>query len=123
MNLLIEGQNIKFSLKNDAIDLYSIFKSLGEDISIKQSDKDVTITYSIKFIKEQKQKLLAQSLEIVRRRVDEMGTKEVLIQPQGQDRIILQVPGINNPERVKEILGRTAKKAFFSPISSHKNHS
>ena len=112
MNLSIDDNAVKFVLQNDDVDLFKVFKSLINDIAIKKNNKNIIITYSEQFIKAQKQKLLAQSLEIVRRRVDEMGTKEVLIQPQGQDRIILQVPGINNPERVKDLLGRTAKLSF-----------
>ncbi len=55
---------------------------------------------------------VTQSIEIVRRRVDEFGTSEASIQRQGQDRIIIELPGIDNPERVKEIIGRTAKLNF-----------
>ena len=120
MNLLIDNEVIKFSLANKQIDLYKIFSGIVNDINIKTDDNDITIGYSVEFIKQQKQKLLAQSLEIIRRRIDEMGTKEVLIQPQGDDRIMLQVPGIKNPERVKEILGKTAKLSFhlFHPSKS-----
>ena len=53
-----------------------------------------------------------QSIEIIRRRIDETGTKEPTIQREGEDRILLQLPGIDNPEHVKEILGRTAKMTF-----------
>jgi SecD/SecF fusion protein len=55
---------------------------------------------------------VTQSIEIVRRRVDEFGTSEASIQRQGADRIIVELPGIDNPERVKEIIGRTAKLNF-----------
>jgi len=53
-----------------------------------------------------------QSIEIIRRRIDETGTKEPTIQREGQDRILVQLPGIDNPQRVKELLGRTAKLTF-----------
>jgi preprotein translocase subunit SecD len=53
-----------------------------------------------------------QSIEIVRRRVDETGTKEPSIQRQGTDRILLQLPGIDDPQRVEQLLGRTAKMTF-----------
>src|SRR5437762_1751301 len=53
-----------------------------------------------------------QSIEIIRRRIDETGTKEPTIQREGQDRILVQLPGIDNPERVKALLGRTAKLTF-----------
>jgi preprotein translocase subunit SecD len=53
-----------------------------------------------------------QSIEIVRRRVDELGTVEPLIQRQGSDRILVQVPGLDDPTRLKELLGRTARLTF-----------
>ncbi len=53
-----------------------------------------------------------QSLEIVRRRVDEVGTREPTIQRQGQDRILIQVPGIGSAEELKELIGTTAKLTF-----------
>ena len=46
-------------------------------------------------------KPVEQSIEVVRKRVDESGTKEPSIQRQGEERIVVQLPGIKNPERVK----------------------
>ena len=56
--------------------------------------------------------ILNQSIEIVRRRVDETGTREPIIQRQGSDRIVLQLPGIDDPQHIKELLGVTAKMSF-----------
>ncbi|PZQ14987.1 MAG: protein translocase subunit SecD [Ancylobacter novellus] len=53
-----------------------------------------------------------QSLEVVRKRVDILGTTEPSIQQQGADRILVQVPGYNDPGRLKAILGETAKMEF-----------
>ena len=53
-----------------------------------------------------------QSIEIVRRRIDETGTREPSIQRQGAERILLQLPGVDDPERVKRLLGQTAKMTF-----------
>lgn len=53
-----------------------------------------------------------QSIEIVRRRIDELGTREPTIQRQGADRILVQVPGLKDPEQLKNILGTTAKMTF-----------
>jgi len=53
-----------------------------------------------------------QSIQIVERRVNELGTVEPLIQRQGDDRILVQVPGLQDPTRLKEILGKTAKMEF-----------
>ena len=53
-----------------------------------------------------------QSIQIIEKRVNELGTVEPLIQRQGVDRILVQVPGLQDPTRLKEILGKTAKMDF-----------
>jgi protein-export membrane protein SecD len=53
-----------------------------------------------------------QSIEIVRRRIDETGTKEATIQRVGDDRLLVELPGIDDPERVKALIGKTAKMTF-----------
>lgn len=55
---------------------------------------------------------ISQSIEIVRRRVDETGTNEPVIQRQGDSRILVQLPGVDDPERIKNLLGKTAKLGF-----------
>ncbi|MEH2534506.1 preprotein translocase subunit SecD [Bradyrhizobium sp. AZCC 1588] len=55
---------------------------------------------------------IEQSIQIVERRVNELGTVEPLIQRQGADRILVQVPGLQDPTRLKELLGKTAKMEF-----------
>ncbi|MCO6382279.1 MAG: protein translocase subunit SecD [Vannielia sp.] len=58
------------------------------------------------------QRTVQQSLEIIRRRVDEVGTREPTIQRQGSDRIIIQVPGIGSAQELKDLIGTTAKLTF-----------
>jgi protein-export membrane protein SecD len=53
-----------------------------------------------------------QSIEVIRRRIDQLGTTEPTIQRQGADRILVQVPGEQDPERVKDLVGKTAKLVF-----------
>ena len=55
---------------------------------------------------------MQQSLEIIRRRVDEVGTREPTIQRQGTDRILIQVPGIGSATELKELIGTTAQLTF-----------
>ena len=55
---------------------------------------------------------VTQSIEVVSRRVNELGTTEPIIQRQGVDRILVQVPGLQDPQRLKDILGQTAKLTF-----------
>lgn len=63
-------------------------------------------------LKKIRDQTVEQSIEIVRRRVDETGTSEPVIQRQGAQRIVLQLPGLDDPERVKSLLGKTAKLSF-----------
>lgn len=55
---------------------------------------------------------LAQSIEVVGRRINELGTTEPTVQRQGDDRILVQVPGLQDPQRLKDLLGQTAKLTF-----------
>ena len=77
-----------------------------------EDDGTVVISYSDTALNQLKAKVVDQSIEIVRRRIDELGTKEPVIQRQGSDRIVVQLPGLQNPEYVKTLLGKTAKMAF-----------
>jgi preprotein translocase subunit SecD/SecD/SecF fusion protein len=56
--------------------------------------------------------VVAQSIEVVRTRIDKMGTKEPTITREGEDRIVVQVPGLSDPKRLIDILGKTAKMTF-----------
>lgn len=75
-------------------------------------DDTVEATFSDVAIKTLKDQILNQSIEIVRRRIDETGTNEPVIQRQGEDRIVVQLPGLDDPDRVKQLLGKTAKLSF-----------
>ena len=55
---------------------------------------------------------LKQSIEIIRRRIDDVGTKDPTILQRGDKRILVELPGIDDPERVKELLGKTAQLTF-----------
>ncbi len=71
-----------------------------------------TLALNQQGLKEKSDAILQQSIEIVRRRIDQMGLVEPIIQRQGTDRILLQLPGVDDPQRIKEILGKTAKMTF-----------
>jgi preprotein translocase subunit SecD len=59
---------------------------------------------------------MQQSVEIVRRRVDEAGTREPTIQRQGQDRVLIQVPGIGSAQELKDLIGTTARLTFHPVV-------
>ena len=56
--------------------------------------------------------IMGQSVEVVRRRIDQLGTREPLIEQQGDDRIVVEVPGLNDPAHLVDLLGKTAKMTF-----------
>ncbi len=85
----------------------------GRDIEVANPDGGrIEILLTEGAIEERKRSALEQSVEIIRRRIDELGTREPTIQRQGDDRILVQLPGEQNPERVKALLGKTAKMVF-----------
>lgn len=68
-------------------------------------------------------RIIANAIEVVRRRVDETGTREPNIQQQGANRILLQLPGIDDPEGIKSLLGKTAKLSFHIEVYPSENGS
>ena len=63
-------------------------------------------------LRERQSAAVEQSLEIIRRRIDETGVREPRIQRQGSDRILVQLPGVDDPQRIKALIGKTAKMTF-----------
>ena len=77
-----------------------------------QPDGLVQLTVTEAGVNERVGKAITQAIEVLRRRVDALGTTEPNIQRQGQDRILVQVPGLQDPRRLKDILGTTAQLEF-----------
>jgi preprotein translocase subunit SecD len=82
------------------------------DLDVGIADTTVTATLSEAALQERASQAVEQSIEIVRRRIDETGVNEPSIARQGQDRILVQLPGVEDPDRVKRLLGTTAKMTF-----------
>jgi protein-export membrane protein SecD len=75
-------------------------------------DQRIQLTMTDAYKKQTKHEIVAQSIETVRRRIDELGTKEPSIEQQGDDRIVVQVPGLQDPSQLISILKTTAKMTF-----------
>ncbi len=89
-----------------------VARALDPDLSVAADGARVVVTMTPQKIAKRKLQALDQSIEIVRRRIDATGTREPSIQRQGDDRIVVQLPGIDNPERIKNLIGQTAKLTF-----------
>ncbi|MCQ2562423.1 MAG: protein translocase subunit SecD, partial [Alphaproteobacteria bacterium] len=85
---------------------------LGNNVDVSSSNKTITISYTSKQKEEMIQDAMSRSIEIVRRRIDALGTKEPSIQSQGGKYILVQLPGVSNPEHIKDLIGQTAKMSF-----------
>lgn len=84
----------------------------GPDLEISADGNRFSATLTEAGEKARLASAVQQSIEIVRRRVDETGVNEPTIQRQGEDRILIQLPGVEDPDRIKRLLGRTAKMTF-----------
>lgn len=91
------------------------FRKLDEGLIVEEDENGegiVTIRYNEQALAQLQSRVIDQSVSIVRRRIDELGTKEPIVQGQGTDRVLVQLPGVQNPESVKILLGKTAKMSF-----------
>jgi preprotein translocase subunit SecD len=135
----IQGNGVVVHITRDA-DVKTALDKLGElsqplsgilgssgqrSVDVTESNGLVTLTPSDAAITERIRQAVDQSIEIIQRRVNELGLVEPSIQREGLDRILVQVPGLQDPTRLKEILGKTAKLDFrmvdesMSPGETH----
>ena len=90
-----------------------LLSDLDREIIVAATDSGaIEISLNETAIAARKSSALSQSIEIIRRRIDETGVSEPTIQRQGDDRILVQLPGLQDPERLKRLLGKTAKMSF-----------
>ncbi len=114
-NLSADSSSVKVKIdnlnaRNQAM---GYFRKLEDGLNVSVNDSGtIEIKYTDQALAQLRARVLDQSIEIVRRRIDELGTKEPVIQSQGIDRIVVQLPGVQNPEEVKQLLGKTAKMSF-----------
>ena len=86
------------------------------DLDVRIDGEDIVVTLSEAERIATDERTMRLSLEIIRRRVDEAGTREPTIQRQGADRILIQVPGIGSAEELKALIGTTARLTFHSVV-------
>ena len=96
--------------ESDLNPYYPRFKS--HQLEISEENDIFNIEYSKQGLVELKTSSQDQALEIVRRRIDEIGTNEPNILKRGNDRILVELPGLDDPMRIKSLLGKTANLTF-----------
>ena len=101
-----------FSKKDNSLNPYiNNYNSFELDLEI-LGDKKVQVLFSKYGLITINNAALKQSIEIVRRRIDDVGTKEPTILQRGDRRILVELPGLKDPERIKNLLGKTAQLNF-----------
>jgi preprotein translocase subunit SecD len=93
----------------------------ASDIDVRAEGDEVVVTLSEAERLATDDRTVKQSLEIVRRRIDEVGTREPTIQRQGEDRILIQVPGIGSADELKALIGTTARLTFHPVVGRTTN--
>lgn len=125
--LAINGQTVSVRIRNEA-DFEAARTALGEltesssilnftgtatqEVSISEDNGSFRLTISDEAMDQRVRAAVSQTIEILNRRVNELGTTEPTIQREGADRVLIQVPGLQDTERFKAILSQTARLSF-----------
>ena len=109
-----KGIAITVASTEEADQLKSMIRKNDPRLLVRSINDGLTVTVLMEddFIKQVQDTVIAQAIEVIRRRVDETGTTEPVIQRQGVDRILIQVPGASS-EQVRDLVGKTAKLGFY----------
>ncbi len=105
---------VQFALREPgrASDAAELLREEFPDLEIEQQGERFSLAFSEAYLEQQQNNVIQQTVQVLNRRIDETGTRAPTIQRQGYDRILLQVPGIENSAELREIIGRTAKLTF-----------
>ncbi|MGL9761677.1 MAG: protein translocase subunit SecD [Wolbachia sp.] len=85
---------------------------INPNLELNRKDSSIFISYKPHYKNSLINEVVSESINNVQRRLDKLGTREVSVQKQGQNKILVQVPGVEDTEQIKSLLGRTAKLAF-----------
>ena len=115
---IVTGINLLKALAKPVSSVGSIGKL---DLDIVSKDDEIIVRLSDAERRATDDRTMQQALEIIRRRIDEVGTREPTIQRQGSDRILIQVPGIGSASELKQLIGTTAQLTFQPVIAARVN--
>lgn len=113
-HLLTKKNSVQFELRSleNISAVKKIINKVAGDVNIKVSNGQIKLSFSESRLAKLLDQVIEQSIEVIRMRVDSTGVREPIIHRQGDRHILLQVPGEEHPENLKNILGKTAKLAF-----------
>jgi preprotein translocase subunit SecD len=106
------GIMVTFSDLEVAAEAKKLIEKQYNDLNIQGDEYNLHLSFTEKALKDNKEKAIEQNITTLRNRVNELGVSEPIIQRQGEDRIVVQLPGVQDTARAKEILGATATLEF-----------
>jgi preprotein translocase subunit SecD len=109
---LATGITVTIRKEEDVARARPLIRQLDLGAVLTDDGRRLTLTLTEQTLRARRAAAVQQSIEVVRRRIDETGLREPNIQSQGVDRILVQLPGVKDPERIKRLLGKTAKMNF-----------
>ncbi|WP_069470776.1 protein translocase subunit SecD [Candidatus Marithrix sp. Canyon 246] len=106
------GIMVTFSDLEVAAEAKKFIEKQYNDLNVQADEYSLYLSFTEKALKDNKEKAIEQNITTLRNRVNELGVSEPIIQRQGEDRIVVQLPGVQDTARAKEILGATATLEF-----------
>jgi preprotein translocase subunit SecD len=113
--LRVVDNHVVFGLRNPGRvdDLRAAVKKLAPELRMAVGGHDeISLAFRRTALDTRQSNAVRRSIEIIRRRIDESGVKEPTIEQAGADRIIVELPGVSDPERLQRLIGKTAKLTF-----------
>ena len=123
----LENNTITIFYKNidNITDIKQAINNINENFTIKEdknNNRTLLLNYKDNYVTELRKKVNRESVEIIRKRIDEFGTKDSLIQIEGDDKILIQIAGLTNSSELKELIGKTAKLTFHIVSDDEKDN-
>ena len=113
VGVIEDAVEITFDSAADADKGREVIADLREGTSIEGAgESTLRVTLTEAALQQRANDLISQAVEVIRGRIDETGTREASVQRQGDDRIIVQVPGFSDPQRLKDLIGKPAVMTF-----------
>ncbi len=108
----VQVEGVKFIVSQNTMDIKRTIESNYANLELLESDKGLVFTFPAKEMKRIKDNATEQALETIRNRIDEFGVAEPVIQRQGENEMVVQLPGVKDPKRAIELIGKTAQLEF-----------
>ncbi|NUY39497.1 protein translocase subunit SecD [Wolbachia endosymbiont of Litomosoides brasiliensis] len=113
-SIVQSGEQVVVTLNHidDYKKVSALIHKINPNLELSRKDTSIFISYKPYYKDSLINEVVSESISNVQRRLDKLGTKEVSVQKQGQNKILVQVPGIEDTEQIRSLLGKTAKLAF-----------